>query len=328
MSMTGYLSEFTLSELFQLMAEGNKSGLLTIGDSKIPHALNCCKYYIWFNQGQVIAAANSLNNQGLISLIEKRGWLKSRSLNITSTMTSRQIPLGLLLKSENLLQAEQLKLLFQMQVMQPITELFTWKTGWFDFKKQTNFPTAEMTGLSRSATEVLLSGLRGLRDWSALEEKLPDPNSGLISLRPQLQLDSGERRVWEFTQGQVSIQEISERLKTSVESVQQVALRLILANLVEEVAVVGSSQLTVSGDRSPNSSPDTSSRGAVAVAPVKQDVAQKPSPPQMPALANNVVYRRTEPAASPTTSTPVASRPAPSQGYFQNLVAFLRNKNS
>lgn len=324
MSMTGYLSEFTLSELFQLVAEGNKSGLLTIGDSKIPHALDCHKYYIWFNQGQIIAAANSLDNRGLISLIEQRGWLNGRS-DILPKMINRQVPLGLSLKSENLLQAEQLKLLFQVQIMQPIIELFTWKTRWFSFKKQTTFPTAEMTGLSRSAIEVLLAGLRSLRDWSALEEKLPDSNSGLISLiqgKPQVQLDSAERRVWEFTQGQVAIKDISKRLEMSVESLQQIALRLILTNLVQEAAIVESSSPTVSSDRS-QTSLDTIGRGAVAATLVKQNVSQNSSQPQQAALANNVVYKRTEPATQPT-----ASKPAPSQSYFQNLVTFLRNKNS
>ncbi len=326
MSMTGYLSEFTLSELFQLMAEGNKSGLLTIGDSKIPHALNCHKYYIWFNQGQIIAAANSLDNRGLISLIEQRGWLNGQ-LDIIPTIANRQIPLGLSLKSENLLQAEQLKLLFQVQVMQPITELFTWKKGWFDFKKQTNFPTAEMTGLTRSATEVLLAGLRSLRDWSALEEKLPAPNSGLISLmpgKPQLQLDSAEGRVWKFAQGQVSIKDIAKRLNTSVKSVQQIALRLILANLAQEAAVVEPANLAVGSDR-PQTSLDSFSRGAASVTLVKQNVSQTSQPP---ALANNSVYRRTELATQVATSKPIASKPAPSQSYFQNLVAFLRNQNS
>lgn len=321
MSMTGYLSEFTLPELFQLMAEGNKSGLLTIGDSKIPHALNCRKYYIWFNQGQIIAAANSLDNRGLISLIEQRGWLNDRS-DIIPTIINRQVPLGLSLKSENLLQAEQLKLLFQVQIMQPIIELFTWKTGWFDFKQQTTFPIAEMTGLSRSATDVLLSGLRNLRDWSALAEKLPDPNSGLISLiqgKPQVQLDLAERRVWEFARGQVSIQDISKRLEISVESMQQIALRLILANLVQEAAIVQSSTPAPSSDRPQMS--DTFSPGAV-VTPVKQH-SQNLSQSQPLAAASNAVYRRTAPTPQPT-----ASKSAPSQSYFQNLVAFLRNKTS
>lgn len=321
MSMTGYLSEFTLSELFQLVAEGNKSGLLTIGDSKIPHALNCRKYYIWFNQGQIIAAANSLDNRGLISLIEQRGWLNGRS-DIMSTIAN-QLPLGLLLKSENLLQAEQLKMLFQVQIMQPIVELFTWKTGWFSFKTQTTFPTAEMTGLSRSATEVLLAGLRSLRDWSALAEKLPDPNSGLISLiqgKAPVQLDAAEKRVWEFAQGQVAIQDISKKLEMSVQSVQQIALRLILANLAQEAAIVESSTPIVGSDRASNSSLNTVSRGAAAATLVKQNVSQTPNQSQPP-VANNTIYRRTAPAMQNT------SKSAPSQSYFQNLVAFLRNKN-
>jgi hypothetical protein len=347
--MTGYLSEFTLPELLQLIAEGNKSGELIIGDAKIPHAPNCClpdchEYHIWFNQGEIVAMANLPDNRGLISLLEQRGWLNERAAALIPQIVKSNSPLGLSLKSANLLQAEQLKLLFQAQVMQPIGEIFTWKTGWFDFKKQTTLPTAEMTGLSRSATEVLLTGLRSLRDWSALEEKLPDPNSGLISLipgKPSVQLDTSEGRVWAFTQGQLTIKDIAKSLSTSVDSVQRIAFRLILAGLAEESAIVEPTASVASNgsDRALDPLVESLPPSAAADLGVKQpptsvkpSVPNNPNPARFSTPSNNIVYRRAETpvpsSASKATVPPSSSTSAPSQNYFQNLVSFLRNKGN
>lgn len=71
MTLNGYLSEFSLGEIFQLIENGEKTGLLSIRklvrDSDPDHK----KYYLWFRQGRVIAAANTLDQKGLLSLIKK-----------------------------------------------------------------------------------------------------------------------------------------------------------------------------------------------------------------------------------------------------------------
>lgn len=77
--------------------------------------------------------------------------------------------------------------------MGQVTALFELRDGQLEFNAKANLPPAEMTGLSLPATESTLMGLRTLRDWTALAEKLPDPTSGLSSAiagQPQLRLDS------------------------------------------------------------------------------------------------------------------------------------------
>jgi hypothetical protein len=98
-----------------------------------------------------------------------------------------------------------------------------------------------MTGLSVLATEAVLVGLRVLRNWDALADKLPDPNGGLVSIlagQPQYRLDTLEWQVWEYTKGTMSLSAIARQLRLPVEQVQQVAFRLITIGLAEEVPLL------------------------------------------------------------------------------------------
>jgi hypothetical protein len=150
-------------------------------------------------------------------------------------------PLGLFLKSHNLLQAEQLKLLFYVQVMQQICALFGLSDAQFQFDHQATVPMTEMTGLSSPGAEVSLAGLRALKDWSALAAKLPDPSSSLTTVvkgKPNLHLNHVEWQVWEFTDGNFSLKAVAEQLRLPIAQVQQIAFRLIVVNLVEELPMV------------------------------------------------------------------------------------------
>ncbi|HYW18682.1 MAG TPA: DUF4388 domain-containing protein [Nodularia sp. (in: cyanobacteria)] len=171
-----------------------------------------------------------------------------------------------------MLQPEQLKLLFNTQVIRQVSTLFQAEDGLFTFKPTTNLPIAEMTGLSMTATEVILLSLRSLRSWKAFADKLPDPTSGLSSLipkQPQIPLNPEEWQLWEFVNGQISLHNIATHLRISVETVQEIAFRLIVVGLAEEHFMVASSTSNL-----------TNSTHAVALAAVQQ-------PPEKPNLSQS-----------------------------------------
>src|ERR687886_1224059 len=154
MSITGHLSDFSLPEIFQLLEKGHKTGLLTLraenlGQQK-PEA-----HYIWVYQGRIVAASNRLDHQGLVSLIDQRQLVSDRVFDkLVHWCCPINEPLGLYLKNQGVLQAEQLKRLFQVQVLQPVCALFQLKEGNFKFDQNVPIPRREMTGLSVPA-EVL-----------------------------------------------------------------------------------------------------------------------------------------------------------------------------
>ena len=214
MAFNGYLSKFSLPEIFEFLEQGSKTGLLSIEALKddLPDNLNTNSenYYIWLRQGRILAAASNLDNQGLISMIVRRGLVSERIATEKFQTSGGKMAMGLCLKSSGLVTAEQLTLLFRAQIMEQVSSLFELKNGKFNFDTQASIPTAEMTGLTMLTTEATIKGLRNLRNWSALTAKLPDSNFGIskkinnLSLS-QIKLDTQESRVWECADGQTSL---------------------------------------------------------------------------------------------------------------------------
>ena len=109
------------------------------------------------------------------------------------------------------------------------------------FDAQASLMYAEMTGISLTAQEVSLLGLRMLRDWSNLTFKLPAPESSLqkvLSTPPKLRLDTQESKVWNLADGELSITAIADRLGLSIEKIQQIAFRLCATGLLREVTTL------------------------------------------------------------------------------------------
>ncbi len=151
MSITGFTSDFSLPEIFQFIEKGRKTGLLTLRalpKSQATHPV----YYIWVSQGRVVAAANRLDQQGLVSLIEQHQVVSDRVLDkLVHWCCPLDVPLGLYLKNQGVLQTEQLQELFKLQVLQQVGILFKFKEAEFKFDQNVFIPTREMTGLSIEA---------------------------------------------------------------------------------------------------------------------------------------------------------------------------------
>ncbi|QDZ39189.1 DUF4388 domain-containing protein [Euhalothece natronophila Z-M001] len=243
MALSGFLNDFSLGETFQVLEQGEKTGLLSIRELK-PTNLSKQetapdqKYYIWFKQGRIIAAADRKDHQGLQTLMTKRGWVREETLKEIYQNSKGDKPLGLSLKSQGLLDHNQLKLLFVTQVMQQVCSLFKLDRGFFLFEQGVAPSFAEMTGLSKPATELTLMGLRMLKNWTPLADKLPEANSGLISLintEPSYTLSAEEWEVWKYSNGKTALSTMANKLQIPLEKVQQIAFRLIVIGIVEEL---------------------------------------------------------------------------------------------
>jgi hypothetical protein len=257
MTVTGYLADFSLPELFQMLEQGSKTGLLTICTLNDKADVDRRNHHIWFSQGQIVAAGNSLDQQGLMRLISQRGWMGDRAVSRLAQTCQINTPLGLCLKNQTVLTAEQLKLLFYTQVMRQVCALFALPDGWFQFDPKAPLPSAEMTGLIATATDVTLAGLRALKDWSALDEKLPDASSALVSVvesKPHLRLNPNEWQVWEFTNGTMALKDVARQLNLPVEKTQQIAFRLIVTGLAEEMPLLATPPPTTAEPEGPEAS--------------------------------------------------------------------------
>jgi hypothetical protein len=242
MSLTGYLSEYSLAEIFNFVQEGNKSGLLSIESDRCLSRSLDNSYYISFQTGRIMSVSHGhgLEYRGLLKMMEQRQWLSPEQLTGLSINANKLgQPLGTHLKSCNVLDAEQLKLLFDAQVVASICKLFgEIHHGRFQFDPQAPLMYAEMTGISLTAQEVSLVGLRMLKDWSGLIAKLPAAESALqrsSSTPPDLRLDTQESKVWKLALGELSIANIALQLGLEIDRVRRISFRLCAIGLMYEV---------------------------------------------------------------------------------------------
>jgi len=252
MPVRGQLSSFSLPEVLQFVQEGNKTGLLTV--RSLPTQDELFKsHFVWLHQGRIIAAADRNDYRGLAHLIAQRQWIPTTQLLRLIQQCPLQTPLGTYLKAQALLTAEQLKTLFSIQIIREICALFELSDGSFHFTSNVQMPYLEMIGTSIPATEVTLPGLRNLRNWSALETKLPSSTSGLLSVtqgNPPVQLNQQEWKVWEFADGNTPLTKIAEQLSLPLDSIRRIVFCLTVAGLAEEISLI---------DLNPASKPDEAS---------------------------------------------------------------------
>ncbi len=290
MAITSCLSEFSLPELFQFLDQGSKTGLLTLRFQPDPNSPEKRVRHALIHQGRIVAVTNRLDHQCLLAMICQRGWISPEVLRDQVNKCPANIPIGLYLKTQGFLQPEQLRLLFHAQVLQPVCALFRLRDARFKFDSKATLPTTEMTGLSLSATEATLMGLRVLRDWRALADKLPEPTSALSRVvvgKRHLRLDSLEGRVWQTANGSIALNALAGQFKQPIETIQQTAFRLISVGLVAEVPTIAPSRARPSGEE------------------VLESVSM---------------------AANPTNPTKENNGQALSNSFMQNLLGFLRSK--
>jgi Domain of unknown function (DUF4388) len=319
MAFTGYLSKFSLPELFQFLEEGYKTGLLTVSSLDIKKT-----YYIWVRQGRIVAAADSLDNKCLITMITQRGWINNETVLDNFQAASINMALGLFLKTQGLLQAEQLMLLFRNQLTAQVSPLFPLPDAYFEFDFQAQLPNAEMTGLSIPASEATLNSLRMLRDWSALEKKLPDLTSGLlkkITGIPQLRLEYSECQVLEYASGNLCLQDIANIIKLPFKKVQQISFRLIVTNLVEETLVIKPQSFLNNDTFSFDDLDSTNAFGEQIIKPIgTAKIATGLEKNRESLSISSVEYKTLDPVIDFSRKTAV------SQSFLQNLVGFLQSK--
>ena len=243
MSLAGYLSEYSLAEIFNFVQEGNKTGLLSIEPDRGLSRSISDAYYISFQGGRIMSVSteNGSAHQGLLKMMQQRRWLSpEQSAGLETQLGLLRQPLGTYLKSRNLVDTEQLTLLFNSQVIATTCKLFEIHHGQFKFDPQATLAYGEMTGISLTAQEVALLGLRMLKDWSGLTAKLPAPECALQRLSsklPDLRLDTQESNVWKLALGELSIAKVAENLGLAIDRVQQIGFRLSSIGLVQEVSV-------------------------------------------------------------------------------------------
>ena len=137
MSICSSLKSFSLPELFRVIEHEKKSGRLIVQGSLTLKQIHLSPiYYIWFQDGYLVAVSDRINFKGLIEFIEKRGWLTPLVTSKLRTLCPPEMPLGVYLHENQLLSKDKLNLIFQIKLHQ-VYELFQLNAGSFRVDEST-----------------------------------------------------------------------------------------------------------------------------------------------------------------------------------------------
>ncbi len=235
MSVSGYFSDFSFPELLRFIHSSHKTGSLQIKALDNANSSQA-SYFFWFRGGDIVAVQHP--RVSLHILLPQFCKQSSEALKVYfDNKVAQSEPVGTILKRHQLIQPEELHLIFNRQVIQPILYHFTLDNAWFKFVPNNNLPFEEMTGLSISPIEAALNGLRRLKNWEPLRTKLPESTSSLNRTSKSIasyKLTNEEVKLWHLSGAELSLLEMAHKLILPLEEVQKIAFRLIIAGLVDE----------------------------------------------------------------------------------------------
>jgi hypothetical protein len=239
MTLAGYLSEYSLAEIFNFVHEGNRTGLLEISPDPQAIAMPNEARFVWFEAGRTIAVTSGLDGKELLKTIGQRKFVPPAQLDLIATQLHQlPQPLGIYLKSRGLLDAEQLKLLFNSQTIAAVCKLFELKNRQFQFDPTRVPHNSELTGIGLPAQEVGILGLRVLKDWSGLSAKLPAADYAIqkwSAQQPNFRLDRHELQLWKLADGETTLAQLAEKMDLPIDLVCQISFRLSSFRLIQEI---------------------------------------------------------------------------------------------
>jgi hypothetical protein len=167
-SLQGSLRDFGAPDVFQLIAQQRKTGVLEIkGEDR---ALE-----IYFREGRVARAhpAGSRPDEALAGLLLRIGAVPEPGLAAARNAQEQTLePLSAILEQEGAVSREDLEQTVQILTHETIFELFQWEDGDFKFRPE-SVPEA-IGDEELGADQVLLDAVRITDEWARVEPEIPD----------------------------------------------------------------------------------------------------------------------------------------------------------
>jgi hypothetical protein len=185
MSLQGVLSDFGVAEVFQLIGQQRKTGVL-----EVEHDEQTLE--IFFQDGRVLRARAKEAARGgaLAEFLLRTGCLSESALADARRRQKETLePLEQILVASGAVRAEDLARMARLASAEAIFELFLWDDGRFRFRPEEvrDEPGDEAVG----AEQVLLDALRMRDEWSAVRQALPDLQATLV---PSLDIEEFRTR--------------------------------------------------------------------------------------------------------------------------------------
>ncbi len=169
MALAGTLKDFSLADIFQLIALQKKTGYLTLRNE-------ADVVTVTFMEGSVVGA-ESLNKRledRLGHVLVKTGRISREELTKALEVQRQTLQrLGYILIAEGFVDASSLRAALATQMQQTIFRLFRWKSGDYNFEPHDTVEYDRENVTPMAAESILMEGIRMLDEWPIIEKKIP-----------------------------------------------------------------------------------------------------------------------------------------------------------
>lgn len=178
MALEGNLRDFSLADMFRLLASGSKTGTLYL-DSAEAQGKVC------FKKGRVFFASSNWNRESLGRRLVKAAVITEKQLRQALGLQKIQKKekagrrLGQILVDEGYMDSKVLENFIQEQINDTLFDLFRWEDGELRFEAD-EVAEDEDIGVSVSVENIIMEASRRLEMWNRIRQKIPSMHTAFI----------------------------------------------------------------------------------------------------------------------------------------------------
>lgn len=168
MALQGTLKDFGISDIFQLLQQQQKAGILVMRDKET-------EVKILFDTGKIVGAESTGTRQQkepLGVLLVRGSLITQAQLDAALAVQQKTLKkLGDLLIDDKAISKEDLKSFLALQTRETLNRILRWKTGEYEFIPQpVKYDSDVATPMSPE--HVLMDGFRMLDEWPGVQKKI------------------------------------------------------------------------------------------------------------------------------------------------------------
>ncbi|MGB4594001.1 MAG: DUF4388 domain-containing protein [Coriobacteriia bacterium] len=178
MALEGNLKDFSIADMFRLLASGRKTGTLYLERSD-------AQGKVCFKKGRVFFASSNWHRESLGRRLVKAAVISEKQLRQALGLQKIQKKekadrrLGQILVDEGYLDAKVLENFIQEQINDTLFDLFRWEEGQLRFEADETAEEEDI-GVSVSVENIIMESSRRLELWSRIRQKIPSLDTEFV----------------------------------------------------------------------------------------------------------------------------------------------------
>ncbi|MBN1193261.1 MAG: DUF4388 domain-containing protein [Coriobacteriia bacterium] len=178
MALEGNLKDFSIEDMFRLLASGKKTGTLYLESAD-------AQGKVCFKNGRVFFASSNWQRESLGRRLVKAGVVSEKQLRQALGLQKIQKKekaerrLGQILIDEGYLDGKVLETFIQDQINDTLFNLFRWQDGELRFEPDETCDDEDI-GISVSVENIIMEASRRLEMWSRIREKIPSMDTEFV----------------------------------------------------------------------------------------------------------------------------------------------------